>query len=174
MGFTSSSVFSKLNSFIKKHHISLCFIIIVLASAFIYSQHSYKQIIPIEVSSYYEEFLNAYRYGTYDEVDSYLHYEVPEYWQLTEEDFSNIESYEIISWEQLADDLWVVTLNATTSADPEVARWNHFIGYIDAELYVMIGAFQVPDYLSEGTNIAAYIPEGVLSPDSVELFDIFR
>ena len=166
--------YRKLITFVRAHFVALLLSFVCLIGIYLFIESSYKNNIPDDIKAFYLDFLDSYCNETFYEVDPYLHYEVPEYWKLTEDDFSNITSYQIVRWERLSSDLWVVTLDVTTTTEPEGCRWHHFVGYLNSDLYVMIGVYQIPDSLAKGLNLNRFIPKNTLSPYSAEIFNIFN
>ena len=123
--------------------------------------------VPRNISLFYNDFLEAFSKGTFDDIDPYLHFEVSLDHEMTEANFTNLLKYEILSWEKLSDNLWLATTYAETDQVPSGFNCNHFVGYIEKQLYVMIGAYQVPEALLDYETRRRFISDKDITADEI-------
>ena len=137
--------------------------IVGLSCFFIFSQPE----PPEEITAYFNEFLYAYTTSSFEEFDSYLHYEYPQYRILMEEIYANLHSHRIEKWEKINDKLWLAHAYIANSNEPDGSVNQYFIGEVDGSLRVMIGVYQVPEELASQERLSRYLPEGVLPADVI-------
>lgn len=150
-----------------KKAILISLIIAFLVLGFImYNTKNVSTDVPLEVSDFYDQFIKIFGKGSFADVEEMLHFEIPEYRLLEEEFYPSITEYEIQSWEKINDQLWAVSTFIKNQPPDEGKVCHHFVGYIDSQMYVMIGAFQVPESLCERENLTRFIPPNALSPNA--------
>lgn len=62
-----------------------------------------RNSVPTEIADTYDDFLEAFSSGDYEDIAPYLHYENPEYRQMNLENFHNLQAYQIRSFKKLND-----------------------------------------------------------------------
>lgn len=120
--------------------------------------------VPKDMEEIYNQFIEAFTTGTYEDLAPYLHFEIEEYREMTEEFYDNICNPRLISWEKIQDDLWVANTYVEQRNIPEGEIANYFVGRIDGELKVMIGVFQVPKDLAGDADLSRFIAPDELIP----------
>lgn len=154
-------------SLIKKNVIVILTIILILTIAvFVYSY------VPADVTEVYNDFLKAFSTGTYDDIDPYLHYEIPEHRILNGKYFSNIANYNIQTWKRLSSNLWLAVTYVQLTNEETGNTCYHFVGMIDGKWRIMLGAHHVPQGLSSGIDLSSYVPENEL-PMDVDIVPLF-
>lgn len=128
-----------------------------------------ESAVPTELTSFYDEFLDAFAHGTFSDIEPYVYFKTPAGKWTTETSFTNIYNYQIRDWEKLNDKLWVATTYAELNVAPEGCICYHFLGYIEDQLYVMIGAYEVPESLAEDEDLSRFISENALPPEDIIL-----
>lgn len=153
-----NSILSKKGAIMFKKYASLlivCFSVLLLVSAC-----TQEPAIPLEIEALYLQYLDTSRTDNAAAVDNYCYYEIKELIPVAKEAGVYIQDYSILSWEQLTDQLWVVTADIMDSVSEESHIAYNFVGIIDGEYKVMTSARQVPPSLREGLDLTAYIPTG--------------
>lgn len=117
----------------------------------------------------YEDYLAAAMTSCANATAKYCHYEREQYRQMSEESTDYFTGYEIQSWEQLSDELWVANLRFTCIyAGEAVIDATNFVGIIDGEYYVMTSIEEVPVDLLADVDIDEYT-----SPAEIIVIDPF-
>lgn len=137
-------------------------ILVVLLVSYVYN----VQQVPVDVAGVYTDFLNAFSYGNYEDIDAFLHYELPEYRAMNETHFQSIQQYEIRRWEKLNDHLWAATTYYQLEQESEGSICYHFVGEIDGGWKVMLGPHNVPDTLANGADLSRFVPPNALPVDT--------
>lgn len=127
--------------------------------------------VPPEISGKYQNFLQLFSTGEYVDIDPYLHYEIREHRKLNEKYFVNIANYKIKGWKKLSPNLWMATIYIQLANGEDGEICYHFIGMIDGDWKIMLGAHQVPSDLREGMDLSSYVPENAL-PIDVEIIPL--
>lgn len=89
-------------------------------------------------------------------IEEYCHYEDADRRELAVRQNYQIINYEILGYEKLSEQLWIITNFAADEANPDGEVLEHFVGLIDGEYYVMISLRQVPPILQEGLDLSEY------------------
>ena len=140
-----------------------CILLLVTALVVGYAGREANRV-PKEMETYYNQFIEAFSEGTFDDIKPFLHFEIEEYQQLMEHYFSNIRNVQLESWERINDDLWVANTYVETDTEPEGNLTHYFVGKVDGEMRIMIGVFQVPDELADGEDLSRFISPDMLIP----------
>ena len=140
-----------------------CILLLVTALVVGYAGREANRL-PKEMATYYNQFIEAFSEGTFDDIKPFLHFEIEEYQQLMEHYFSNIRNVQLESWERINDDLWVANTYVETDTEPEGNLPPYFVGHVDGEMRLMIGVFQVPDELVDGEDLSRFISPDTLIP----------
>lgn len=105
----------------------------------------------------YEDYLAVAMTSCADAATKYCHYERAQYRQMAADTTDYFKSYEIYTWEQLSDSLWVAELRFTCLyAGEEVIHATNFVGVIDGAYYVMTSIEEVPAYLLADVDVCEY------------------
>lgn len=123
---------------------------------------------PEEMEEFYNQFIEAFSEGDFEDVEPFLHFEIEEYRKLSEEFFVNIQNPRNEGWEKIQDDLWVAHTYVESKIEPEGRVAQYFVGYIDGELRIMTGPFQVPEELAKDADLSRFISPDVLIPEEFE------
>ncbi len=112
--------------------------------------------VPEEISTFYEEYLTAWKTGSFADVEPYVYYVSDENRQLAEEFFINKDIAQVESWEQINENLWVVAVYLVDDTEPEGSTVYHFVGTIDGQLKVMNNTYVVPDSLKGDADLSRF------------------
>ena len=121
--------------------------------------------VPKEMEVFYNQFIEAFSEGDFEDVDPFLHFEIEEYRKLSEQFFVNIQNPRNEGWEKIQDDLWVAHTYVESEIEPEGGVAQYFVGNIDGELRIMIGPFQVPKELAKDADLSRFISPDALIPE---------
>lgn len=120
--------------------------------------------VPVDMEEYYNQFIETFTTGTYEDLAPFLHFEIAEYQEMTEKFYCNISNAHVENWEKIQDNLWVANTHVESAEEPEGLIAHYFVGRIDGELRVMIGVFQVPEDLAGDADLSRFIAPDTLIP----------
>lgn len=126
-----------------------------------------KQKVPSEAKALYSTYMQTIQYDYGKAANEYCHFEMPVIKELTEESDDFVTSYNILNWERINDELWVVETSFRTLSIPDGDTMFNFVGKIDGKYYVMINAYQVPTQLHKNFNPLHYIPPNAVPYQNV-------
>lgn len=118
--------------------------------------------------SIYEEYMQAMLNDTHSAQKEYVFFRNTELESLAFESEYTLYDYQILSWEQLSDSLWVVTVMMHSSFDPEPRECINFVGIIDGEYWVIPGILGLPDELKKGVDFSKFKKyESGINPEDI-------
>lgn len=107
----------------------------------------------------YENFMKAAQTDLAAAIQNYGHYERPEYEAVAATSDDLLYSYEVQSWEPVADQLWMVVSTINSYRAPAGRTVHQFVGRIDNEYRVMASPEEVPPKLKDGIDLEPYFPQ---------------
>lgn len=125
--------------------------------------------VPEQINALYTKFIHAGLEGDNYTFVNLQHFEIPEMKELTEVYFIPVQNWEIIKWEKLSSELWVVESNIQTSDDWDSGTYYHFVGLIDGQYYIMVSTVHIPSELKDNLDVSRYD-----APDSIHIEDIIK
>lgn len=127
-------------------------------------------IYPANAEQFYIEYLNTAMRNRSESIEKYLYFNDPRSRELAQISSSNrLLEYEILSVEQLSNELWAFTCDIKTDAKPEGKTVYNFVGVIDGSFRVMTGIRQIPDYLKKTLDLSKYTYPDL---DTVDIADV--
>ena len=140
-----------------------CILLLVTALVVGYAGREANRV-PKEMETYYNQFIEAFSEGTFDDIKPFLHFEIEEYQQLMEHYFSNIRNVQLESWERINDDLWVA--NTYVETDNRAGRQpDTLLSWVrlDGEMRIYDRCISGSDeWLTEKTSVRFISPDTLI------------
>ena len=118
----------------------------------------------------YEDYLELAEVSLSAAINKYCHYERIEIYHMSWDTPEYMISHEILSWEQISDNLWAAKIRYTSSFDGIVTEGTNFVGLIQGTYKIFISVEEIPYFLTEGLDLEEYYQERENTPDKVEMY----
>lgn len=124
-----------------------------------------------EAKDVYEDYLAMAEVSLSAAINKYCHYERIEIYHMVWDTPEYMTSHEIVSWEQLSDNLWAARLRYTSDEHRElVSEGTNFVGLIQGTYKVFISIEEVPFFLTEGLDLTKYYNERIDPEDGSVMY----
>ena len=118
----------------------------------------------------YEDYLEMAEVSLSAAINKYCHYERIEMYHMAWDTPEYMASHEIVSWEQLSDNLWAARLRYTPNGKDVVIEGTNFVGLIQGTYKVFISIEEVPFFLTEGLDVQKYYDERIDPEDGSVMY----
>lgn len=118
----------------------------------------------------YNDYLELAEVSLSAAINKYCHYERIEIYHMAWDTPEYMESHEVLSWDQLSDNLWAARIRYTSSFDGKASEGTNFVGLIQGTYKIFISIEEVPYFLTEGLDLEKYYQERENTPDKTEMY----